>query len=86
VPLGNTNFLVAEAGKELIHPIVGQPLELAGVKSTFQSEHPRTLILMDYESPEPKVEIVWQTHRLDGILRAHDVGCILTAKDEKPQE
>jgi aspartate kinase len=71
MPVGNTNFLVAdqlaEVGMEAIHPKAAKPLELAGVrfriKNTFQPEHPGTLISREYVSPEPKVEIVSGTEK-----------------------
>ncbi len=72
IPVGKTNYIIADQladiGMEAIHPKAAKPLELAGVKirikSTFEPDHPGTIISNDYVSPTPKVEIVSGTDKV----------------------
>ncbi len=79
IPVGHTNFLVADQladiGMEAIHPKAAKPLEMANIniriKNTFEPEHPGTLISKDYVSPESKIEIVSGTDKVIAI-EVHD--------------
>lgn len=71
-PVGATNYNVADQladiGMEAIHPKASKPLEVAGIniriKSTFEPDHPGTLISRDYAGVESKVEIISGTDRV----------------------
>lgn len=79
VPVGNTNFNVADQladiGMEAIHPKASKPLEIAGIniriKNTFEPDHPGTLISRDYMGEESKVEIISGTDKVVAI-EVHD--------------
>lgn len=66
VPIGRTNYDVADQlanlGMEAIHPRAARGLRQAGiplrVKNTFEPEHTGTLIMPDYVSDTPCVEII----------------------------
>ncbi|RPJ04172.1 MAG: aspartate kinase, partial [Spirochaetaceae bacterium] len=66
VPVGFTNYDVADqladVGMEAIHPKASKPLERFNInlriKSTFEPEHPGTLISKAYIGKESKVEII----------------------------
>ena len=79
IPVGHTNYIIADQladiGMEAIHPKAAKPLELAGIdiriKSTFEPDHPGTVISADYISPEPRVEIVSGSRKVIAI-EVHD--------------
>ena len=79
VPVGHTNFIVADQladiGMEAIHPKAAKPLELANIniriKNTFEPEHEGTLISKDYIGKESKVEIVSGSNKVVAI-EVHD--------------
>ncbi len=79
VPVGNTNFNVADQladiGMEAIHPKASKPVEVAGIniriKNTFEPDHPGTLISSDYKGEESKVEIISGTNKVLAI-EVHD--------------
>jgi len=79
IPVGFTNFNVADQladiGMEAIHPKASKPLEMAGIsiriKSTFEPDHPGTLISKDYIGEKSKVEIISGTDKVIAI-EIHD--------------
>lgn len=79
VPVGHTNFIVADQladiGMEAIHPKASKPLEMANIniriKNTFEPEHEGTLITKGYIGKESKVEIVSGTNKVVAI-EVHD--------------
>ncbi|HEY4786830.1 MAG TPA: aspartate kinase [Bacteroidales bacterium] len=79
VPVGHTNFIVADQladiGMEAIHPKAAKPLELANIniriKNTFEPEHEGTLISKGYIGKESKVEIVSGSNKVVAI-EVHD--------------
>lgn len=79
IPVGFTNFNVADQladiGMEAIHPKASKPLEMAGIniriKSTFEPDHPGTLISKDYIGEKSKVEIISGTDKVMAI-EIHD--------------
>lgn len=79
VPVGHTNFIVADQladiGMEAIHPKASKPLEMANIniriKNTFEPEHEGTLISKGYVGKESKVEIVSGTNKVVAI-EVHD--------------
>ncbi len=79
IPVGNTNFNVADQladlGMEAIHPKASKPLEIAGIniriKSTFEPDHPGTLISNNYISKDYKVEVISGTDEVIAI-EIHD--------------
>jgi len=79
LPVGATNFNVADQladiGMEAIHPKASKPLEVAGIniriKSTFEPEHPGTLISNDYVGEESRVEIISGSNSVMAI-EVHD--------------
>ena len=79
VPVGNTNFNVADQladlGMEAIHPKASKPLEIAGIniriKNTFEPDHPGTLISNNYISNEYKVELISGSDKVTAI-EIHD--------------
>jgi aspartate kinase len=79
VPVGQTNYDVADQladiGMEAIHPKASKPLEKLGInlriKSTFEPEHPGTLISKSYKGIESKVEIIAGTDKVV-VIEIHD--------------
>jgi aspartate kinase len=79
VPVGHTNFIVADQladiGMEAIHPKAAKPLELANIsiriKNTFEPEHEGTLISKDYICKDSKVEIVSGSNKVVAV-EVHD--------------
>jgi len=79
IPVGYTNFNVADQladiGMEAIHPKASKPLEMAKIKirikSTFEPDHPGTLISNDYVGEKSKVEIISGTDQVVAI-EIHD--------------
>ena len=79
VPVGHTNFIVADQladiGMEAIHPKASKPLEMANIniriKNTFEPEHPGTLISKEYIGKASRVEIVSGTNKVVAI-EVHD--------------
>lgn len=79
VPVGHTNFLVADQladiGMEAIHPKASKPLEIANIniriKNTFEPDHEGTLISKDYIGKVSRVEIVSGTNKVIAI-EVHD--------------
>jgi len=77
--VGYTNFNVADQladiGMEAIHPKASKPLEMAKIKirikSTFEPDHPGTLISNDYVGEKSKVEIISGTDQVVAI-EIHD--------------
>jgi aspartate kinase len=78
-PVGLTNFNVADqladVGMEAIHPKASKPIEVSGInlriKSTFEPEHPGTLITKNYRNPESKVEIITGTDKVI-VIEIHE--------------
>ena len=79
IPVGHTNYNVADqladVGMEAIHPKASKPLEVAGinirVKSTFEPDHPGTLISKDFTERNGKVQIITGTDKVIAI-EVHD--------------
>ncbi|MDP4209763.1 MAG: aspartate kinase [Bacteroidota bacterium] len=79
VPVGHTNFIVADQladiGMEAIHPKASKPLEMANIsiriKNTFEPEHDGTLISKDYICKDSKVEIVSGSNKVVAV-EVHD--------------
>ena len=79
IPVGQTNYNVADQladiGMEAIHPKASKPLERANIniriKSTFEPEHPGTVISKGYIGEKSKVEIISGTDKVMAI-EVHD--------------
>jgi aspartate kinase len=79
IPVGLTNYNVADQladiGMEAIHPKASKPLEMADIniriKSTFEPDHPGTLISKKYIGEKSKVEIISGTDKVIAI-EVHD--------------
>jgi aspartate kinase len=75
IPVGNTNFIVADqladVGMEAIHPKASKPLEKANIsiriKNTFEPEHKGTLISKNYICPFSRVEMVTGTDKVIAV-------------------
>lgn len=78
-PVGLTNFNVADqladVGMEAIHPKASKPIEVSGInlriKSTFEPEHPGTLITKNFRNPESRVEIITGTDKVI-VIEIHE--------------
>ncbi len=79
IPVGHTNFNVADQladiGMEAIHPKASKPLEISGIniriKSTFEPNHPGTIISKNYICSQSKIEIISGTNKVYAI-EIHD--------------
>ncbi|MBN1953263.1 MAG: aspartate kinase [Bacteroidales bacterium] len=79
IPVGLTNYNVADQladiGMEAIHPKASKPLEMANIniriKSTFEPEHPGTVISKNYIGEKSRVEIISGTDKVVAI-EVHD--------------